>query len=176
MHTLKDVEILATQLLAKAYSFKANGKSYLISPTFDLDYTFKFDNAKRRLGCCKYGRREITLSRALTMNNLDKVHGKLTDTILHEIAHALSVYVHGTKLGRGHGANWVSIATQIGCNGNRCYTNSEIDAVQSKYTLICPTCNREASRHRLPKNGIACGVCCNGRYDARHKFIIQKNY
>jgi len=179
MHTLEDLSHLARQLLAKTYTFTIYGTTYNVNPYLDLDYTFKFDTAKRRLGCCKYSRKQITLSKPLALNNMDKVHGKLTDTILHEIAHALSYGTFGSR-GRGHGDIWQTIAKQIGCNAERCYTHDEIDKVQSKYSLICPTCDRETSRHRLPKSGLACGKCCNehsnGQYDSTHDFIIKKNY
>ena len=175
MKTLRDIEAIANQLLDKTFEIKARGTVYRICPR-EIGYKFKWDSAKRRFGCCNYGKLHISLSKPLCEINLDKIHGKITDTILHEIAHALCVDIYGRVDGRGHGANWVSIAKQIGCDGKRCYDGNSVEKPQAKYTLTCPTCGREARRHKAPKNGIACGVCCNGVYNAQHKFIIQKNW
>src|SRR5687767_14955649 len=61
-----------------------------------LGWTFGFDHARRRFGRCDYTDKRITLSRALTfLNSVDEVR----DTVLHEIAHALTP-------GAGHGARW----------------------------------------------------------------------
>lgn len=176
MHTLSDLESLANQLLRKTFTFKANGITNRISPKHDLGYSFKFDSAKSRLGCCHYGPKLITMSRVLSQHNIDKIHTKLTDTLLHEIAHALCVEVYGVRNGRGHGQNWVSIAKQIGCDGKRCYDGSKMEKPKAKWTLTCPTCNTVASRHRKPKYAVACASCCNGTYDERHKFIIKQNH
>jgi len=176
MHTLKDIEELATKLINTTFTFKANGETQIMNCGEQGDYTFRFDHARRRLGCCRYRIKEITLSKPLCLENLDKVYGKLTDTILHEIAHALCVEVYGSIDGRGHGAKWKSIATQIGCNGERCYSSDDITAVKSKYTMVCPTCDKETARHRRPKRSSACGDCCNGRYDPQHKLVLFQNY
>jgi predicted SprT family Zn-dependent metalloprotease len=179
MNTLDDLGQLTRKLLAKTYTFTIHGTTYNVNPYLDLDYTFQFDNAKRRLGCCHYTQRMITLSKPLALNNLDKIEGKLTDTILHEIAHALSYHTFGRRA-KGHGDIWQSVAKQIGCNAERCYSSDEIDKVESKYSLTCPTCGRVATRHRLPKDGIACGKCCkeysDGKYDSTHEFIVKQNY
>jgi SprT protein len=177
MNTLKDLEQIANELLRNTFTFKDDeGNRWHINPYTTLGYRFKFDNAKSRLGCCKYGKKLITMSRGLSEVNLDKINGKLTDTILHEIAHALCVEVYGRRNGRGHGANWVYIAKQIGCDGKRCYDGSKIDKPISKYTLTCPTCKLEVNKHRKSKSGIACGKCCKGVYNSTHKFIIKQNY
>lgn len=179
---LQEVEKLAKELIAKTYTFNAGGQQHKVNIAEDLGYRFEFDNARRRLGCCRYGRRVISLSKPLCLNNLDKLNGKLTDTILHEIAHALCVHVYGIHRGRGHGANWVSIATQIGCNGNRCYTNKEVKAVKSKYKLVCLTdgCGTEIPRHRKPRrDDTACAKCCktynNGKYTDKFKLKLVVN-
>jgi len=52
-----------------------------------VGWTFKFDHARRRFGCCNFTRRTISLSRPLTFLNDD---AEVRDTILHEIAHALA--------------------------------------------------------------------------------------
>ena len=89
------------------------------------DWVFRFDNANKRFGCCRYGDRTITLSRNLTeVNALTEVK----NTILHEIAHALA--------GRaaGHGPTWQAIARRIGSDGKRCYSNATVQP--SKGTIF----------------------------------------
>ena len=177
MNTLKDVSELANKLINTTYTFEVSGKTYVMNCGEQGDYTFKFDNAKRRLGCCKYSRKEITLSRPLCLENLDKLHTQLKDAILHEIAHALCLRVYGVRRGRGHGKNWVSIAKQIGCNGERCYSSSDIKRAKSKYILKCNTCNYERPKHRL-KMGISysCGKCSPNTYNPKFVLEIIKNF
>jgi predicted SprT family Zn-dependent metalloprotease len=175
MNTLYDIERLATELINTTFTFKANGITQVMNCGEQGQYKFKFDQAKRRLGCCKYTKKLITLSKPLCIENLDKVYGKLTDTILHEIAHALSYQLYGSE-GRGHGSKWRSIAKQIGCDGKRCYSHNDVKSVKAKYTLTCPTCEIESPRHRKPKYAYACGKCCNGSYNVKHEFVVKQNY
>jgi len=146
--------------------------------TYD-GWTFKFDNARRRAGVCKYYNKTIGLSKYLLPYMKDD---KVKDTLLHEIAHAM--------VGAGHGHNrvWQTQAIAIGCNGARCY-NPETEfhagaveelAVQSKYSLSCPECGRVTAVHRKPKRSKACGKCCKehnfGRYTDRFKMVLTQNY
>jgi predicted SprT family Zn-dependent metalloprotease len=176
MHSLNDIEVLANELLNRTFTVKARGNTYNINPKIDLGYKFRWDNARRRFGCCNYGQLHISLSKPLCSINLDKIHGKVTDTILHEIAHALCIEVYGRLDGRGHGSNWISIAKQIGCDGKRCYDANLVENPTSKYILICPTCGKESKRYKKPTKSYACGECCNGVYNAEHKLIIKQNY
>lgn len=78
-------------------------------------WSFRFDHARRRFGSCRYRERVITLSRPLVLlNGVDEVR----DTILHEIAHALTP-------GDGHGGKWKSACRRIGARPVRCYTDSD---------------------------------------------------
>ena len=114
--SIKDVESHAKQLMETEYSVEVNGKVHRITPN-KIGYRFKFDNAKRRFGLCSYRRKEISLSKPLASNNLDNFF-QINDTILHEIAHALSYKIHGDR-GSGHCKRWVHVAKTIGCNGIR---------------------------------------------------------
>lgn len=51
-----------------------------------VGWSFEFDNAQKRFGCCNFNKKRITLSRILTTLNSE---AEVEDTILHEIAHAL---------------------------------------------------------------------------------------
>lgn len=123
-------------------------------------WTFKWDNAKRRAGCCFHSARVISLSRPLTkLRDTDDVR----NTVLHEIAHAIA----GHRA--GHGPEWVTIARRIGCNGQRCYESTPETTVPHKWVGICPN-GHTAKRHRKPSKVRSCGACSED-FDAR--FIIK---
>ena len=132
------------------------------------EWSFEFDRAVRRFGCCHFKDKKITLSSKLVELNSEE---QVTDTILHEIAHAL--------VGRGHGHNrvWRRQALSIGCSGARCYSN-EVAQPTLKYTLTCPNCGRETKRAAL-RNNLACGECCRryngGKYTVQYKFNVTIN-
>jgi predicted SprT family Zn-dependent metalloprotease len=110
-------------------------------------WTFRFDNAKTRVGVCRFDERVIGLSRHyVRANDEDEVK----DTILHEIAHALA----GPQA--GHGPRWKKIARELGCAPVRC-TNASID-VHPRYTLWCTRCDTVLRHyHRQPRRDYASG-------------------
>ena len=69
------------------------------------DWTFRFSAARHRLGECRERERVLLLSRKHAVNGS---HAEVTDTILHEIAHALA----GAKA--RHGPAWKEVARRIG--------------------------------------------------------------
>lgn len=174
MHRLRGVHAMAERLMAEEFTFTVFDQTKTISGN-SLGYRFQFDNARRRLGCCSYRKRTISLSKYLCLENLDKVDGKLTDTMLHELAHAFDKALYGKS--SGHGDRWVRIAKSIGCDGKRCYSSSEVKAVtNSKYTHTCPTCKRETPRHKMVRRSYSCTPCSGGYYNPKHKLILTRNY
>ena len=74
---------------------------------------FDFQNKKVALGTCSYRDKRISLSKwYVELNEEDEVE----DTILHEIAHALSYIRHGLKGNR----SWSNLEEYL--QGNWCYT------------------------------------------------------
>lgn len=72
----------------------------------DQGWTFEWDTAPKRFGCCRHRDKTITLSTHLVkLNSLDQVW----ETILHEAAHALA------GPGHGHDQHWWNISRQLGC-------------------------------------------------------------
>lgn len=124
-------------------------------------WTFQFDKAVRRFGCCYQSSKRITLSKALVELNEESI---VKNTILHEIAHAL------VGAGVGHSWIWKQKAIQIGCSGERCYS-SEVVRPKAKYSGSCPNCNRQIARNK--RMDLACGKCCrlynNNQYDIKYK-------
>lgn len=111
---------------------------------------FIFNGGKRRFGVYYLRRNTIGLSRYLTeLNNEQQVR----DTILHEIAHALTPY-------HKHDDVWVAKALEIGCDGKRCFTN-EVQRPKGQITLECPKCKVEIPIYRITKNtgSQCCGRC-----------------
>lgn len=115
-------------------------------------WTFQFDRAKCRAGCCKYRRTTITLSEYYVPRNDE---AEIRDTILHEIAHALA------GPGQGHGPVWKAICLTIGAKPVRCYDNTKVDMPKGQWRANCPSCKKEFHRHRRPKNDgiIYCAKC-----------------
>ncbi len=179
MKTLNDVKKMAETLMAKQFTFNTYFGVYTLSGE-QLGYTFKFDSAKRRFGCCNYGRKTIGLSMPLCSENLDKIDTKITDTMLHELAHAFSVHVYGIREGRGHGYNWQHIAKQIGCDGKRCFDSDKVNLPKSKYTLLCESCGKSTPKHKVIRKTYACGKCCNehnnGKFSDKFRLKLVTNY
>jgi len=190
MSTLREIETLAKELMNTDFQVPVG---YGINRTFrtmnvrNLNYKFRFDNARTRFGCCKTSFFDgkavsgvISLSRALCNANLDKVHTKIKDTILHEIAHAFSLEIYGRRDGNGHNHNWVRTAKAIGCNGERCYKKSEVTSiVNAKYTNTCPECKNETASHKARTRSYACTPCCKkagGGYNPKFKLVTTQNY
>jgi len=113
-----------------------------------VDWRFEFDNARARLGVCKFRTKTISLSRHFT----EKLNTpEVQDVILHEIAHAIVGGRHG------HDYVWKSKCIEIGCNPDRLY-NGEV-RVESKYTAVCPVCGQVHNRNRKPTRQVSCGKC-----------------
>ncbi|MEZ4483203.1 MAG: SprT-like domain-containing protein [Syntrophotaleaceae bacterium] len=75
-------------------------------------WRFDFDHATRRAGCCDYRRRRISLALQFARRASE---AEITDTLLHEIAHALVGRKHN------HNAVWRAKAQEIGSSGERCH-------------------------------------------------------
>jgi len=127
---------------------------------------FEFDRAKRRFGCCHFTDKKITLSSELVKLNDE---GRVKNTILHEIAHALVGSRHG------HNAVWRAKAIEIGCDGQRCYTQKNTEVVKGKLTAVCPNCGHVHYKHRKirnPNRKIFC-VACSPTFSPNQVLIFQ---
>jgi len=120
------------------------------------EWSFEFDNAVRRMGCCHYSKKKITLSKKLTLLNDED---KILDTIFHEIAHAICGFKNG------HNHVWRAKAKELGACGKRCYSTNvdsplKVTQPKGKYTLVCLTCGKEYQCWRKKKYESACTICC----------------
>ncbi len=143
-------------------------------------WKFKWTFAKRSFGSCNVKRSTwsdavctIKLSRPLTELNDE---ARVTNTILHEIAHAIQYDQSGYM---SHDYKWVEIAKSIGCDGERCYESENVNKPSSKYNLVCGTCGSETPKHRKPSRVKACGKCCrehnNGKFSMDYVLVLKEN-
>jgi predicted SprT family Zn-dependent metalloprotease len=127
-------------------------------------WSFEFDRSVYRFGVCRHGRQTIGLSEKLVRLNDE---AQVRNTLLHEIAHAL------VGPGHGHDSVWQRKARAIGCDGQRCYSSTDVAPVPAPWVGTCPGCGVKAYRHRLTQKGrmLACGRCCRGRWCAAYQFV-----
>lgn len=147
----------------------------------EKDWGFKFDNAGRRFGYCKYTTLTISLSEEMVLLNWEERKEEVIDTILHEIAHALVRVRFGRKdkYGRpikGHGSEWKAVCVEIGARPIRCYSPENVKIVQGKYIYKCPHCGKEFHYHKRKKCKSACGDCCkkynNNRFSDKYILVL----
>ena len=118
------------------------------------DWHFRFDHARRRFGSCRCGAgtKMITLSRPLTFLNDEP---QVRDTILHEIAHALTP-------GDGHGPRWKRKCVEIGANPQRTYGDDEVVSPPRKpawFEMGCDRCDWWVDRRRRTRRKLVCKSC-----------------
>lgn len=131
-------------------------------------WSFSFDRAKRRYGATHWKNKTITLSTELVeLNTVEQT----TDTILHEIAHALA----GPR--NGHNYKWRMQCVKVGAKPVRCYSSSEVVQPPHKWVGTCPGCSRETKRIKRMK--VACATCCtkynHGRFSSEFLFVWTPN-
>lgn len=121
----------------------------------DRGWTFAWDRARRRAGCCKYYKKTISLSRHYVEMNVYDRPLDVVDTVLHEIAHALTPGYH-------HGPAWQAMCLIVGANPKRCYDSSTVEMPKGKLVATCGWCGKQFRRHKRLRRGhwaycTACG-------------------
>ncbi|WP_456426772.1 SprT-like domain-containing protein [Rhodocaloribacter sp.] len=151
------------------------GRAHLGEPLQARGWTFTFDRARRRVGCCtwKVGEtrvRRLSLSRHFALR---LTWDELEDTVRHEIAHALDYETRGRS---GHDAVWKDWARRCGANPERLHENVSVDPSGALYLGVCPSCGAEYPFFRRPRYARACGTCCEqkngGRYSEAFRLIL----
>lgn len=136
------------------------------------EWTYNFGQATRLFGYCSYTKKKITLSEPLVLLNSEE---EVTNTILHEIAHAMTgkIIVNGRVM--HHGSDWVRTARSIGCTGDRCY-GSHVKTPSPRYLAVCSRCHSKREYQR--KRKLACGNCCRkhngGKFSERFLLIWKR--
>lgn len=123
----------------------AHARTYLA--TYRLEHwSFQFDHASKRAGCCNYRDQVISLAHAYAQQ---ATQADIDDTILHEIAHALVGREHG------HDAVWRAQAMALGCSGARCH---DVQFTPPRYIISCAQGCWVATAERR-RRGIVCRTC-----------------
>lgn len=131
-------------------------------------WTFGFNQNKRRLGVCRYAPKRIEVS---TYHAEQSVLEEVEDTILHEIAHALTP-------GHHHDNVWKAACRSIGARPERLYKGPALDR-PAKFIRKCVNCGQENPLFRRPKSTTAaCKRCCDrhnaGQYDQRFVLVLER--
>lgn len=109
---------------------KAQAKALVLMNKHGLsDWTFQWDRRKKGFGFCRPGSKLISLSANLVSLNDE---AQVTDTILHEIAHALD-WVRNRKM--GHDWSWKRICVEIGARPEQYFTEKTVTMDTPKYVL-----------------------------------------
>ena len=98
----------------------------------------KLSKGSRRLGACYWSKKLIKLSRHHVLNGTD---AEITDTIRHEVAHALA-----GPLAK-HGPEWKRWAIRLGATP-RATARSVSYEMPYKFVLFCPGCNSDIQKRR----------------------------
>lgn len=107
------------------------------------EWSFKINTRCRdRVGQCLYQEKTLELSKWYILHNDKK---EVLDTILHEIAHAMTP-------GQDHNKKWKETAISIGCSGQRCYGTEVQGVPDPKWYAKCVACGREFKWQRLSRN------------------------
>lgn len=149
-----------------------------ITPIDRSKWVFEFDNSKRFLGKCYQptifnpGRIQVTTGYAQKAA-LDDVQ----DTLLHEIAHAI------TGPGHHHDKYWKRNCVLIGAKPDRCADSDafeEYQAESANYVATCPSCNSKYYASKMGKNmrnnRLHCHVCVKTQgFNDNNKLTYRRN-
>jgi predicted SprT family Zn-dependent metalloprotease len=124
------------------------------------DWSFALNRRKSQMGLCLFDEKAIALSvHFIELNDDDAIR----DTLLHEIAHAL------TGPGHGHDTIWKRTCVEVGAKPERlCY---DVNMPQGRWQATCGSCGMLHHRHRRPKHRI--GWHCRHCGQERGKLIWQ---
>lgn len=133
-------------------------------------YSFGWCNHVKAAGICDYQNRTIWLSRPVTLLNTEEM---VRNTILHEIAHALTP-------GDGHGHQWKAACVRIGANPSRLLYEDGVKVIAPppKFQLFAECCGTSGKvwykkPRRLDYSGAYCVKC--GPVSTGQIFIYSLN-
>lgn len=113
----------------------------------------KSKRSKSTLGVCDYSEKTITISYNHATN---QPKDEVKDTILHEVAHALTE-------GHGHDKVWKNKCIEIGAMPERCYIHG---SMERQYKGVCPSCGDTLISY---KKKTACSSCYFENYMNVHR-------
>lgn len=122
------------------------------------DWKIKIGSAKRQAGSCHRGLKVIRLSHTLLSQ---WPFADIRDTILHEIAHAL------TPNDPGHGAAWKAKCIEIGAKPERCYESGALASAPKSWIQSCSCRDDRGQIHRRTRGAVFSGC----RHEALYRRI-----
>ena len=157
----KDIKLLCESLV----------QEHLDSIPYKIEYV---EAPVRYLGKCVYKKDYFLLKfPILTFNKLKELgqEDEIKDTVLHEIAHAITTQKYGKK--HGHDIYWQLTAKGIGCNGNR---TADTDLTLYKYVYECPKCHKRVYKLRSYNHHVSCGKCSPHKYKRELELNLVETY
>ncbi|WP_158728618.1 SprT-like domain-containing protein [Flavobacterium sp. I-STPA6A] len=121
-------------------------------------WKFKWLKHSSAAGVCNYTKKEINLSLELTILNTES---EVRDTIIHEIAHALTP-------NEGHGKKWKAKCVEIGCRPEQFFTDKQKVTTGSRYIAICKACGLE---HKEAEKKLSC--YCQASKPLRDRLLLK---
>ena len=109
-------------------------------------WSFQFDHAATRAGCCNSQTQGISLAHAYARAAPD---ADSDDTLLHEIAHALVGKAHG------HDQVWQAKAVALGYSGHHCH---DVQFTPPRYIVTCANACWVTTAERRQR-GAVCRTC-----------------
>jgi len=109
---------------------------HLVKEHLSAEWSFGFCNAASYIGFCNYRAKQIRFSKKYLHVSDDEV----LDTLLHEIAHALTP-------GAKHGVEWRNVARSIGVV-NIASVAKNVKRVEGKWDICCSECGSVVIRGR----------------------------
>lgn len=130
------------------------------------NWIFEWGYAINRLGSCHYFKRKIRLSLPNAVSN----EVEAIDTLIHEIAHALTPRC-------GHNEEWKRKCIELGCNPERVGNYVKLDDNLKifeikKFVGTCPSCPYSFETNK--RTSYSCGRCSK-TYDPKYKLIYKLN-
>jgi predicted SprT family Zn-dependent metalloprotease len=131
---------------------------------YEQGWRFQFSNHKTIVGQCDHQKKVIKYSQHFLMKTGED---SITDTLLHEIAHAL------VGVGHNHDQVWRNKARQIGCSAERtCGPEAQTTAKHNFY-MECPSCFKRWYRYRMKRRNHG-SRCPNCRVEVKIYKIVRR--
>ncbi len=132
-----------------------------------MGWKFTFIRSIRTLGLCSYREKAVSLSEQFMLTADEEL---INDTILHEIAHALTP-------GAGHNWRWKMKCVEIGANPERCLPWEDMPENMPRHEALweafCPSCNRRFKWKKRPHARMDHGCYCPACGSVRGRLTIK---
>ena len=138
-----------------------------------LGWTFSFNQRTGSFGVCNHKSKEIQLSSILTPACTDE---SVRNTVLHEIAHALTPGHKHDYIWRRQFVNLGGSGERTGGEDNFVSTDTREKVMQEnrRFRLTCAIHGAQAHMTRMPKRKFSCPKCSR-TFDPRFLLKVEEN-